>query len=78
MRWDDIVSRVFGRIDPIATGGEDYRRAQPNVEVYDTPHPLRRDTGRRRYLLRTDDGDEFTSDKVSSRRGHERRSRRPS
>ena len=34
VRWDDIVSRVFGRIDPIAISGEDYRRASPNVDVY--------------------------------------------
>ena len=27
VRWNDIVSRVFGRIDPIALGGENYRRA---------------------------------------------------
>jgi mycothione reductase len=25
VRWPDIVSRVFGRIDPIAAGGEDHR-----------------------------------------------------
>src|ERR1700753_3309202 len=29
VRWDDIVSRVFGRIDPIGPSGEDYRRAAP-------------------------------------------------
>ena len=29
VRWDDIVSRVFGRIDPIAISGEDYRRSSP-------------------------------------------------
>ena len=26
VRWPDIVSRVFGRIDPLASGGEQYRR----------------------------------------------------
>ncbi len=36
VRWSDIVSRVFGRIDPIAMGGENYRRSSPNVSVYDT------------------------------------------
>ena len=41
VRWSDIVSRVFGRIDPIAMGGENYRRSSPNVTVYDTPHPVR-------------------------------------
>ena len=34
VRWSDIVSRVFGRIDPIAMGGENYRRSSPNVEVF--------------------------------------------
>ncbi|PRC46287.1 mycothione reductase, partial [Mycobacterium sp. ITM-2017-0098] len=32
VRWPDIVSRVFGRIDPLASGGEHYRRSSPNVE----------------------------------------------
>jgi mycothione reductase len=27
VRWNDIADRVFGRIDPIAAGGEDYRRS---------------------------------------------------
>ena len=35
VRWTDIVSRVFGRIDPLAVGGEHYRRSSPNVTVYD-------------------------------------------
>ena len=30
VRWGDIVSRVFGRIDPLALGGENYRRSSPN------------------------------------------------
>ncbi len=29
VRWGDIVSRVFGRIDPLAVGGENYRRSSP-------------------------------------------------
>jgi len=64
VRWDDIVSRVFGRIDPIAIGGEDYRRAQPNVDVYDrhTRFAAVQDDGR--YRLRTDDGQEFTAAQV--------------
>jgi mycothione reductase len=64
VRWDDIVSRVFGRIDPIAIGGEAYRRAQPNVDVYNrhTRFAAVQDDGR--YLLRTDDGDEFTAEQV--------------
>lgn len=64
VRWDDIVSRIFGRIDPIAIGGEDYRRSSPNVDVY-SQHtrfgPVQPDG---RYLLRTDGGDEFTADQV--------------
>lgn len=35
VRWRDIRDRVFGRIDPIAAGGEDYRTHRcPNVTVY--------------------------------------------
>lgn len=34
VRWKDIVDRVFGRIDPIAAGGEEYRRSLDNVTVY--------------------------------------------
>ncbi len=33
-RWSDIVDRVFGRIDPIAQGGEDYRVGLDNVSVF--------------------------------------------
>jgi mycothione reductase len=64
VRWDDIVSRVFGRIDPIAIGGEDYRRAEPNVDVYDTHTRFAAIQSDGRYLLRTDDGDEFTAEQV--------------
>ncbi|ULE33024.1 mycothione reductase [Mycobacterium sp. IDR2000157661] len=64
IRWPDIVSRVFGRIDPLAMGGENYRRASPNVEVF-TGHtrfgPTRSDG---RHTLRTDAGEEFTADQV--------------
>jgi mycothione reductase len=64
VRWDDIVSRVFGRIDPIAAAGEDYRRSMPNVTVFDTHArfgPVRSDG---RYTLHTDGGDDFTADQV--------------
>ena len=64
VRWGDIVSRVFGRIDPIALGGERYRRSSPNVTVF-SGHtrfgPTRPDG---RYLLHTEDGQEFTTDQV--------------
>ncbi len=34
VRWADIVDRVFGRIDPIAAGGEDYRKGLEHVTVF--------------------------------------------
>lgn len=34
VRWSDIVDRVFGRIDPIAAGGEEYRKSLDNVTVF--------------------------------------------
>ncbi|CKM74154.1 NADPH-dependent mycothiol reductase MTR [Mycobacterium tuberculosis] len=64
VRWDDVVSRVFGRIDPIALSGEDYRRCAPNIDVYRTHTrfgPVQADG---RYLLRTDAGEEFTAEQV--------------
>jgi mycothione reductase len=33
--WPAIVRRVFGRIDPIAEGGREYRLSLPNVTVYE-------------------------------------------
>ena len=41
VRWSDIVSRVFGRIDPIALGGENYRRVIPERRGVRQPHPVR-------------------------------------
>jgi mycothione reductase len=38
VRWADIRDRIFGRIDPIASGGRDYRINHPdnaNVTVYE-------------------------------------------
>lgn len=32
--WPGMVDRVFGRIDPIAAGGEEYRRSLDNVTVF--------------------------------------------
>ena len=61
VRWTDIVSRVFGRIDPIAMGGENYRRSSPNVQVFashtrfgptQTRRPLRAAHRRRRRVHR--------------------------
>lgn len=49
-RWRDVRDRVFGRIDPIAVGGEDYRTNRcPNVTVFrgsarfEGPHTVRVD-----------------------------------
>jgi mycothione reductase len=64
VRWSDIVSRVFGRIDPIAMGGENYRRSTPNIRVYDTHTRFGEPTADGRYALRTDGGEEFTADQV--------------
>lgn len=63
VRWTDIVSRVFGRIDPLATGGEHYRRSSPNVTVYDshTTFVGRAEVG---YRLRTEKDEEFTAEQV--------------
>jgi len=33
--WPAIVHRVFGRIDPIAEGGREYRHSLSNVDVYE-------------------------------------------
>ncbi|HAP76240.1 MAG TPA: mycothione reductase [Acidimicrobiaceae bacterium] len=33
--WPAIVRRVFGRIDPIAEGGREYRHSLPHVDVYE-------------------------------------------
>ncbi|WP_006242015.1 mycothione reductase [Mycolicibacterium tusciae] len=64
VRWSDVVSRVFGRIDPIAMGGENYRRSSPNVQVYSSHTRFAPTKSDGRYALRTDDGDEFTADQV--------------
>ncbi|WP_123024097.1 mycothione reductase [Mycolicibacterium stellerae] len=64
VRWSDIVSRVFGRIDPIAMGGENYRRSTPNITVYDTHTRFAEPTADGRYTLRTDGGEQFTAAQV--------------
>jgi mycothione reductase len=33
--WPAIVQRIFGRIDPIAEGGRQYRHSLPHVDVYE-------------------------------------------
>ena len=64
VRWDDIVSRIFGRIDPIAMAAKNTGARHPiSTCTVSTP-----DSGRLqadgRYLLRTDGGDEFTAEQV--------------
>jgi mycothione reductase len=64
VRWNDIVSRVFGRIDPIAMGGANYRRSSPNVTVYDTHTRFGPTQSDGKYVLRPEGGEEFTADQV--------------
>ncbi len=64
VRWEDIVSRIFGRIDPIALSGEDYRRSAPNIDVYSRHTRFGAVQPDGRYLLRTDAGEEFAADQV--------------
>lgn len=33
--WDAVRDRVFGRIDPIAEGGREYRAGLPNTDLYE-------------------------------------------
>ena len=35
VRWPDIRDRIFGRIDPISSGGRDWRASRPNVTLYE-------------------------------------------
>jgi mycothione reductase len=65
IRWQDIVSRVFGRIDPIAQDGERYKRSLPNITVYGSHTRFSGVSADGRYLLRTDAGDEFSADQVA-------------
>ncbi|MEV5412138.1 mycothione reductase [Thermopolyspora sp. NPDC052614] len=53
VRWNDIVERVFGRVAPIAAGGEDYRRSLDNVTVFTGEA---RFTGERTLGIRAADG----------------------
>ncbi|ULP46099.1 mycothione reductase [Mycolicibacter virginiensis] len=64
VRWDEIVSRVFGRIDPIAAGGEQYRRSLPNVDVYGVHTRFGPVGSDGRYLLLTAGGEQFSAEQV--------------
>ncbi|MGB5150464.1 MAG: mycothione reductase [Mycobacterium sp.] len=63
VRWPDVVSRVFGRIDPIAAGGEKHKRSLPNIDVYGS-HTRFTGAADGCYTLRAGDGAEFSSDQV--------------
>ncbi len=58
VRWPEVSRRVFGRIDPIAVAGEEYRRSLENVAVY---KGQARFCGPRRLQV---DGAEVTGDTV--------------
>ncbi|GJF09645.1 mycothione reductase [Mycolicibacterium cyprinidarum] len=64
VRWPDIVSRVFGRIDPLSSGGADYRRSSPNVEVFASHTRFAASSPAGGYRLRTEAGDEFSAEQV--------------
>jgi mycothione reductase len=63
VRWPDIRDRVFGRIDPIAAGGQEYRVNGPNTTAFLGharflgPRSLRIDGG-------SDEGAEITADQI--------------
>jgi mycothione reductase len=61
VRWPEIRDRVFGRIDPIAAGGREYRLAHPdnaNVTLYEG---TARFTGPRTLDV---DGETVTADRI--------------
>ncbi len=60
--WPALRDRIFGRIDPIASGGTDYRRSQPHVTVF---HGDGRFTGDHRLGITAADGTltEVTADR---------------
>ncbi|BBY32219.1 mycothione reductase [Mycolicibacter minnesotensis] len=64
VRWDAIVSRVFGRIDPIAAGGEQYRRSLPGVDVYNEHTRFEAVDPEGRYVLVTAGGEKFSAAQV--------------
>jgi mycothione reductase len=71
VRWSDIRDRVFGRIDPIAAGGKDWRVNGPNTTAFlghatfTGPRRLRIDTGTRtRGNAGKGTGVEITADQI--------------
>ena len=58
-RWPEIRDRIFGRIDPIAQSGEDYRHRLPNIDVYDAHCTFVDD-----HTLDTGTGETITADQI--------------
>jgi mycothione reductase len=67
VRWTDVRDRIFGRIDPIAAGGREYRHDHPdnaNVTVFEG---TARFTGPRRLVVSGGESgldEELTADRV--------------
>ena len=63
VRWTDVRDRIFGRIDPIAEGGKQWRIDGPNTTAY---LGRARFTGERELTVSLDDGGEavLTADQV--------------
>lgn len=59
VRWPDIRDRIFGRIDPIASAGELFRRASDNITVYSEHATF---TGHKRLTVTS--GQEMTADRI--------------
>jgi mycothione reductase len=63
VRWAEVRDRIFGRIDPIAAGGREYRSSHSdnaNVTVYDGTASF---TGPRRLAI-TGVAEEITADRI--------------
>ena len=58
-RWQEIRDRIFGRIDPITSGGKAYRESLPNVDVHEGHASFVDD-----HTLRTGAGEEITADQI--------------
>ena len=59
VRWRDVRDRIFGRIDPIESGGRDYRRGQDHVDVFESHATFVDD-----HTLATGTGEQVTADRI--------------
>ena len=63
--WPAIRDRIFGRIDPIAQGGEEYRSSHPDNENLTVYRGVGRFTGPKTLVVETGNGEEeITADRV--------------